>query len=269
MAVTERVRIEVRVAGPVPPELTDQARQKVSAVLRHVGEPVLTARILLAIAPDPAVARPAMASGTVSVNGRLVRAEATADTIRNALDELVSRLRVRLERVWQGGGPAGRRHPSAGASVHEDASDGPVIRQESVAPGPETPATAARELGLLGYRFYLFTDELTGQDSVIYRTGDGYRLASVRPFCAAPVPRAQTAEPAPPGRITVSEDAAPSLSVAEAIIRLEFLGQPFVFFADAATGRGSVLYHRFDGHYGLVVPADEPSAPGAARQLRM
>ncbi|MEU8511076.1 sigma 54 modulation/S30EA ribosomal C-terminal domain-containing protein [Kitasatospora sp. NPDC048722] len=28
----------------------------------------------------------------------------------------------------------------------------------------------------------------------------------------------------------------------------------FVFFTDAATGRGNVLYHRYDGHYGLVTP---------------
>ncbi|WP_157536105.1 hypothetical protein [Kitasatospora mediocidica] len=25
--------------------------------------------------------------------------------------------------------------------------------------------------------------------------------------------------------------------------------------ADAATGRGNVLYHRYDGHYGLITPA--------------
>jgi hypothetical protein len=33
-----------------------------------------------------------------------------------------------------------------------------------------------------------------------------------------------------------------------------------VFFIDAATGRGSVVYHRYDGHYGLLVPA--PGLPG-------
>ena len=100
MAVTQDVRVQVRVIGAVPPELPGLARQKVDAVLRHVGEPVLAARVLLAMAPDPAVARPAIASGTVSVNGRIVRAEAVADTMRNAIDELASRLRVRLERTW-------------------------------------------------------------------------------------------------------------------------------------------------------------------------
>jgi len=32
-------------------------------------------------------------------------------------------------------------------------------------------------------------------------------------------------------------------------------GQPFTFFADAGTGRGNVVYHRYDGHYGLLVPS--------------
>jgi hypothetical protein len=36
---------------------------------------------------------------------------------------------------------------------------------------------------------------------------------------------------------------------------LELMGWPFVFFRDPTTGRGSVLYHRYDGHYGLLVPA--------------
>jgi hypothetical protein len=29
-----------------------------------------------------------------------------------------------------------------------------------------------------------------------------------------------------------------------------------VFFADSVSGRGSVLYRRYDGHYGIVTPAD-------------
>ena len=36
---------------------------------------------------------------------------------------------------------------------------------------------------------------------------------------------------------------------------LGLLGLPFLFFIDAAQGRASVLYHRYDGHYGLITPA--------------
>jgi Sigma 54 modulation/S30EA ribosomal protein C terminus len=45
------------------------------------------------------------------------------------------------------------------------------------------------------------------------------------------------------------------LTIPEARQRLEVAGLPFVFFADASTDRGSVLYHRYDGHYGLITPA--------------
>ena len=50
----------------------------------------------------------------------------------------------------------------------------------------------------------------------------------------------------------LSEHPAPVLTLAEAISRLEWLSQPFVFFVNPATGRGRLLYHRYDGHYGLV-----------------
>ena len=32
----------------------------------------------------------------------------------------------------------------------------------------------------------------------------------------------------------------------------------WVFFRDADSGRGHVLYRRYDGHYGLIVPVDAP-----------
>ena len=45
------------------------------------------------------------------------------------------------------------------------------------------------------------------------------------------------------------------LPVEQAADRLGLLGLPFLFFIDAAQGRASVLYHRYDGHYGLITPA--------------
>lgn len=32
--------------------------------------------------------------------------------------------------------------------------------------------------------------------------------------------------------------------------------QPFVFYLDRERRRGALLYHRYDGHYGLITPAD-------------
>jgi Sigma 54 modulation/S30EA ribosomal protein C terminus len=56
-----------------------------------------------------------------------------------------------------------------------------------------------------------------------------------------------------PDSVTVSRLPAPRLTVEEAADRLDAAGQPFTFFLDARTGHGSVVYHRYDGHYGLLV----------------
>jgi hypothetical protein len=36
---------------------------------------------------------------------------------------------------------------------------------------------------------------------------------------------------------------------------MDELNHRFLLFVDAATGRGAVLYLRYDGHYGLIEPA--------------
>jgi ribosome-associated translation inhibitor RaiA len=99
MTVDEARFVAVRSTGAVPPASAELAQRKLAALLRHVGEPVLFARVMLAMAADPAVAEPASAWATVSVNGQLVRARATGVTMSAAVDELAERLRVRLGRV--------------------------------------------------------------------------------------------------------------------------------------------------------------------------
>ena len=51
-----------------------------------------------------------------------------------------------------------------------------------------------------------------------------------------------------------AEHAPPTLDLDEAIERIGVDGERFVFFANSATGRGNVLYRRYDGHYGLIAP---------------
>jgi hypothetical protein len=99
MAVNETGVVQVRTSGAVAAGMAQLAQDKVEAVLRHVGGPVLCARVMLGRAPDPAVERPAFASAVVSINGRLVRASGVGVTMGEAIAELVARLRIRLERV--------------------------------------------------------------------------------------------------------------------------------------------------------------------------
>jgi hypothetical protein len=124
-----------------------------------------------------------------------------------------------------------------------------IVRRKSYALDRETPEEAAAEVELMDYHFHLFTERSTGQDSVICRSAGGYRL--------------QLAVPQVDGlglvdeSIVVSEAAAPRLPLSETPAMLEASGQPFLFFVDAETGRGDVIYHRYDGHYGLNVPSDD------------
>jgi hypothetical protein len=62
--------------------------------------------------------------------------------------------------------------------------------------------------------------------------------------------------------VTVSTASAPLLDAAEAVDRLRYTGLPFLFYLDGDHGRGCVLYHRYDGHYGLIDPQAESTFAG-------
>jgi len=100
MALSDTALVQVQTAGAVPARMPDLARRRVSGVLRHVGEPVLFTRVMLTMAADPAVERPATAWAMASVNGRLVHASGTGPTMPDAIGQLTARLRIRLERAW-------------------------------------------------------------------------------------------------------------------------------------------------------------------------
>ncbi|MET7383437.1 sigma 54 modulation/S30EA ribosomal C-terminal domain-containing protein [Streptomyces sp. NPDC005526] len=212
---------------------------------------------------NPALERPALAQVNVDVNGRQARAHVAATTLTEAVDRLQERLDQRLgrlERHWE----ARRGRTSAGEAHEWRHGDEPtqrpdhfprppeerrVVRHKSFSLDRETPDEAAFEMETMDYDFQLFTDLSSGEDSVLYRGGPtGYRLAAVGPPAASP---GDAAVP-----LTVSELPAPRLTVDEAKQRLDVTGFPFVFFSDATTGRGNVLYHRYDGHYGLITPAE-------------
>jgi Sigma 54 modulation/S30EA ribosomal protein C terminus len=263
MKGTQPVQVQIETQGAVPEGMPELAIAKVDSLLRLAAEPVLHVRVMLTMAADPAVALPAVARVNVDLDGRLVRAQAAGRTMRESVEHMASRLRARLERStrnWEarrGSRPADApgewRHQSIPAHhpsyFPRPAEERQVIRRRSHAAGRKTPEEALADLNLLDYDFYLFTDELTGHDSVIYRVAHGYRLAQAQ----LPRPR----RPLPPA-MTQTSQPAPRLTVSGAIARLEALGLEFLFFVDTDTRRGCLIYHRYDGHYGLIVPADIP-----------
>ncbi len=248
--------VAVVVRGQVRPNMPEYVRSRIVALANHAHEPILFARAKLTESANPAVSRPAIAQANLDLDGRLVRAQVAAPTMTQAIDLLRERLSRRLDRLarhWEarrGGMPKSEEHewrhgqePTRRPGYFpRPFGERRIVRRKSLALTPESCTDAATEMDLMDYDFYLFTDVDTGLESVIYRSGEtGYRLAAV----VSPTRH-------PSGRITVSPQPAARLTVAEAKDRLELAGLPFVFFVDSADEHASVLYHRYDGHYGLI-----------------
>lgn len=251
------------VARDVPSDTAEYARNKIGGLGRHTHRPVLHARVKLAELRDPAVERPVTAQANIDVDGRLVRAQVQGTTAHEAIDRLEAKLRERLQRL---DGRLQARRPASTAEAHEwrhesepthrpsyfprRAEERRIIRRKSFALAPCTVDEAADEMDLLDYDFHLFTEQGTGSAAILYRGGPtGYRLALVTPTLT---------DGLIPGRrdVGISGHPAPCITEEEAADRLGLLGLPFVFFIDAAHGRVSVIYRRYDGHYGVITPAE-------------
>ena len=260
MRAAQTATVRVQTNGRVPHGTAELAEAKIGSLIRVAAEPISPTRATVVVCADPAVARPAVAQATIDLNGRVVRAQAAAQTVHAAIEQMACRLQVRLCRAAPdctaqrgtipAAGPGLWRHQSIPAArplyFPQAGGQRAVISHASYAARPQTPGEAAAELVLLDYDFHLFTERSTRQDSVICRTPGGYRLAMAdpEPSLLSPLPHSVTVSPLP----------APRLTVREATQRLDAAGQPFTFFVDAETGRGNLVYHRYDGHYGLVVP---------------
>jgi hypothetical protein len=250
--------VQMETRGPIPEGAVDLARERVAALLRLAREPVGFARVKLTVRTEPAQPRLAIAQANLDVNGRPIRAQATAETMWRAVNELRDRLLIRLARVsrdwtarrgnrpvttpreWRSAGVPARRPPE----LSRPSGKQRVVRHKTVKLVMETPIEAALDMELLDYDFYLFTDPATGQDSVICRNGIRYCMAQV---AGAPGRVADV-----DGPVVVNRRPAPVLTAGQAVERLETRNLDFVFFADPETRRGRVVYRRYDGHYGVL-----------------
>lgn len=260
--LTPDVAVHVTTKG-VTSDAAEYARTKIGRLGKYAHRPVRYARVRLSALRGAAVQERVVAQANLDVDGRIVRAQVEGATAREAIDLIEERLRHRLHRAaehWEArrgrmstSRSTGWRHDSEPAHrptwYPRPADERRIIRRKSFSIDVRTVDEAVAEMEFLDHDFHLFTETGTKATSVLYRGGpSGYRLALLAPELIGELSPFE--EP-----VVISPHPAPCLSESAAIERLNVLGMPFLFFIDAAEGRACVLYHRYDGHYGLITPA--------------
>jgi ribosomal subunit interface protein len=261
--VTDEFDIEITARGDIGSGDRRYAEDKLARVGKFAPRPILHARATLTGETNPAIERRAVAEASLDVSGRIVRAQVAATQMREAVDLLEQRLRRRLEELGDhyesrrqetGLAEPGEWRHGALPSSRPDFFDRPVeerelVRHKTFADGPETPEEAALDMGLLDHDFFLFTNAASGEENVVYRLENG-AIGWLQPT--------PTSDRADAYAIDLKPDPAPAstMRVDEAIDRLDVSGERFVFFIDETSGRGNIVYRRYDGHYGLITPAD-------------
>lgn len=247
--------VEVKARGHVPVAAVRYARVKVARVTHYAGRPVLSSRVVLTPVEDPHGLPGVRAEATLDVGGTLVRAQAVSSDVYSAVDNLQDRLRrnllqhqdrLRSRRRWTGVAsdstwrrgtlPTQRRR-----RFPRPVEEREIVRRKTFSLEATSDEEAAYAMDLLDHDFFLFTDALTGEEAVVYRDGDHHHETGGAEAAPLPVQHAATA---------------PRLHEQEAVTRLNLSGEPFVFYVDPDEGRGRVMYHRHDGHYGLITPGD-------------
>lgn len=116
-----------------------------------------------------------------------------------------------------------------------------MVRRKTVALSALSPAEAAEEMDRLDDNSHLFMCAHTDAACVVARRPDGrIAIASTGSLPTAQDWLVPEAVPTP----TLDED--------EAVKFLDLSDAPYIFYRDAATGVGVVIYHRYDGHCGLI-----------------
>jgi hypothetical protein len=222
--------------------VSELAEQLIRSAVEQAPAPVMHARVRLIRHSNPSVEQAVVARAVLALPMHIVRAEAAGASEAEALDRLHDRVVAQLQRPRHGTTPSPRAPYFARPPEQRQ-----IILHASVSAAACDLDRAAADMAAMDYSFHLFTETGSGQDSVLYRDAGGYALAQV-----APMPDRLARHVLP---VTVIGSVAPLLTVAEAAGQLATEDEPFLFFLDADRVCGAVIYHRYDGHYGLVVPA--------------
>lgn len=246
--MNETVTVSVTTKGGVDPATAARLEAHLRRLADQVDLPILSASGTIVRHHDPARQRPVLASATVDLNGHWERASVEADEEIESVDlldakvrRIVKRYNDRRQRKGRLHAPAGEGHwrhgdqPAPRSPWQEIPDDERQIVQRALhGPVRRTIAEADFDLEVLGQFFTLFVDDATDLDSLLCRNDDG------------------SLELIQLDQVDQSDPPVVRLEVSEAIEQLTHAGDQLVFFRDAQTGRGTVVYHRDDGHLGLI-----------------
>jgi sigma 54 modulation/S30EA-like ribosomal protein len=238
--------LPVATTGILPTDTKEMVRLHLVPIL---GSLVVHSRVRLTRLSEPELTRPLVAQLDVQLGRHRVRAQVAAATMADLVGMLTTRAIEQLRRFPKVLAPCLRERvtsssPSSPELLPPCARR--LVRHKSCRPIALSVGEAIAVPEAMDYRFHLFREKYSRQDSVVIRTSpDRYRI--VQP---APNPIGIDVASPPLGLA-----ATPRLSIAEATARLNLTGALFEVFTDTATGRACVLYARYDGHYGTLAPA--------------
>jgi len=192
---------------------------------------------------------PWQATARLLYEGRVLAAHASGRSADEATEMATERLRRQVRRV-RDSEVALRNEPWRQQDRPQPSPKPPeqrrIIRRHTYPPTPLSTVEAVRELLDLDVEFVLFTHTRTDEDVVVHRLDSG-EIGLLFP---------QGSALADEDDIVVLEPSRYSdpLPFEEARTEMDVLNHRFLYFIDAADGRGKVIYLRHDGDYGLVEP---------------
>ncbi len=254
------MNVDVTTRGPVDHEMVVLAQETFADLEDSVGRQLDQTHVVLR-EEKPSFPQPARAEGEVSLGGKTIRGHVEAENMPRAIHALADRLQHQL-----------RRHVDRLTSLQRKSAEAPegkwthdtwvplqpsqsllapgerdVIRRKVFSLVPLKASEAAELMSELDHGFYLFHDSETDADSVVYLRDDG-RMAVIAPQDAsAPAEQGDSG-----GIVRERSHFSEPLTQEDALSQMDELNHRFMFFVDAATGHGAVLYLRYDGHYGLI-----------------
>jgi ribosome-associated translation inhibitor RaiA len=259
------IPIQIHAPDDLPRSERGEIRERLARLERSTDEPIEALRLTLRH-PETGAARPRwVADASLVRNGRRLAAHATGNDALHAAKEAADRLERQMRRVADA--PVALRNDRrtiqrALAHLAHDHKHRPrpsfkrpdlrdVIPQRAPYPFPESTLDAVADLLDLDLEFLLFRHARTDEDVVVYRRDDP-RIGLLHPPGSPLAGENDIVVPKP------SRYPRP-IPLARARDEMDVLNHRFLYFVDAADGRGKVLYLRHDGDYGLV----EPSPGGA------